>query len=256
MCVSGVEAVSDYRESWWVIVVALVACMVVSLIWILLMRFIAGLMVWLALLGSLAGLIGGCVYTFIKWKELADVPGADEKINPLDAFTKGFDSFLELRQTWLIFFIILCVLAAILLLVVLILCKRLRVAIEVIDQASRAVTSTLSTLAFPLLPWLLQLGAVVLFTTLALYIASMGRAKYAVSSLPSSCRTVCGGYVFNGTCEPDAFEKSCRADCPLAECQFVQYEKFKVSGFFSRASFLWSYKHLSGWLPSYQYCNN
>ncbi|KAF0302147.1 Choline transporter-like protein 2 [Amphibalanus amphitrite] len=224
----GVEAVSDYRESWWVIVLALVACMVVSLLWILLMRFVAGLMVWLALLGSLAGLIGGCVYTFIRWRQLADVPGADKKINPLDAFTKGFDSFLELQQTWLIFFIILCVLATILLLVVLILCKRLRVAIEVIDHASRAVTSTLSTLAFPLLPWLLQLGTVVLFTTLALYIASMGRAKYLVSSLPQSCRNVCGGYVFNGTCDPDAFEKSCRTDCPEAECRFVQYEKFEI----------------------------
>ena len=226
--VPGVEAVSDYRESWWVIVLALVACMAVSLLWILLMRFIAALMVWTALLGSLAGLIGGSVYTFIRWKRLADVPGADQKINPLDAFTKGFDSFLELRMTWMIFFVILCVLSVILLLVVLILCKRLRVAIEVIDQASRAVTSTLSTLAFPLLPWMLQLGTVALFTTLALYIASMGRARYLVSSLPASCKSVCPDYSFNSTCEPDTFEEKCQAQCPEAECRFVQYEKFQV----------------------------
>lgn len=224
----GMEAVSDYRESWWVIVLALVACMVVSLLWILLMRFMAGLMVWLALLGSVAAVVCGCVYTFLRWRKLADVPGAEEKINPLDAFTKGFDSFLELRQTWMIFFIILCVLGVILLLVVVILCKRLRVAIEVIDQASRAVTSTLSTLWFPILPWLLQLGTVAIFTTLALYIASMGKARYLVSALPPSCKSICGGYSFNGTCEPDTFEKTCQVQCPDAECRFVQYEKLQI----------------------------
>ncbi|XP_037084148.1 choline transporter-like 2 [Pollicipes pollicipes] len=224
----GTEAFSDYRSSWWVIVIALVACMLISLLWILLMRYVAGFMIWTALLGTLAALVCGCVYTFIRYRQLSGVPGSDAKINPLDAFTKGFDSFLQLRQTWLIFFIVLCVLCVILLLVVLILCKRLRVAIEVIDQASRAVTSTLSTLAFPLLPWLLQLCAVALFTTLALYIASMGRARYLVSNLPARCRNTCAGYSFNATCEPDTFESTCRVQCPEAECRFVQYEKFQV----------------------------
>lgn len=161
-----------------------------------------------------------------RWRQLAGVEGADAKINPLDAFTKGFDSFLHLRMTWLIFFIILCVLAVIFLIVVLILCKRLRIAIEVIDQASRAVTSSLTTLAFPLLPWLLQLGVVALFTTLAIYIASMGQARYTVSNLPTQCLDRCSGYVFNATCRPDTFDATCRVQCPEAECRFVQYEKF------------------------------
>lgn len=44
----------DFNNSWWMILIGLVVAMVVSLLWILLMRFVAAFMVWLSILAVLA----------------------------------------------------------------------------------------------------------------------------------------------------------------------------------------------------------
>ena len=53
------EIGKDFQSSWWVIVTALIVCMCVSLLWILLMRWITPIMVWVSLFGSLAAIIYG-----------------------------------------------------------------------------------------------------------------------------------------------------------------------------------------------------
>ena len=44
----------DYANVWWVILIGLAISMVVSFLWILLMRFVAGVMVWISIVAVLA----------------------------------------------------------------------------------------------------------------------------------------------------------------------------------------------------------
>lgn len=44
----------DYSETWWIILIGLAVSMIISLFWIVLMRFAAGFMVWLSILAILA----------------------------------------------------------------------------------------------------------------------------------------------------------------------------------------------------------
>ena len=44
----------DFTKCWPMVLIGLAAAMLVSLVWILMMRFIAGFMVWLSILAVLA----------------------------------------------------------------------------------------------------------------------------------------------------------------------------------------------------------
>ncbi|XP_043225638.1 choline transporter-like protein 4 isoform X2 [Amphibalanus amphitrite] len=225
------EIGKDFQSSWWVIVTALIVCMCVSLLWILLMRWITPVMVWVSLFGSLAAIIYGCVYTYLRYdylrQEQSAPPSAgDERALTVRAFTANAGSLLADKDTWLAFFIVLVVLGVILLLLIAILFKRLRIAIEVIEEASKAVTSILTTLLYPLVPWLMQLAAIVFYATLTLYVASMGTSEYRVTALPDDCPESCGRFQMNATCDPDMFQQICQRQCADAECSFFGYKKF------------------------------
>ena len=44
----------DFNNCWWHILIGLAVSMVVSFMWIVLMRFIAGIMVWMSIIAVLA----------------------------------------------------------------------------------------------------------------------------------------------------------------------------------------------------------
>lgn len=60
----GDRIVQDLRDSWYFIVAGLAMAMVLSLIYIVLMRWFAGVMVWFSLLGTIA-LLAYCKYRAI-----------------------------------------------------------------------------------------------------------------------------------------------------------------------------------------------
>ena len=70
---------------------------------------------------------------------------------------------MSLSITWLVAGIILGVVLLVVLLLILFLIKRVRLAIRLIGEASRAVTSVFLTLLFPLIPLLLQIGLLAYF---------------------------------------------------------------------------------------------
>ena len=66
--------------------------------------------------------------------------------------------YLQLRDTWLAFFIISVVLLCVILLVTLFLRKRIRIAVELIGESSKAVGSIMSSVFYPILSFLLQVS--------------------------------------------------------------------------------------------------
>ncbi|GIY40639.1 choline transporter-like protein 4 [Caerostris darwini] len=197
----GEKVFSDFKTSWEYLLAGLFLAMLVSLIWIVLMRWLAGIMIWLSIILVLAFLVFACYYSTTKYIELKNVPGSDEKFR----ITLNLKSYLALRDTWLWFAIISGVVFAILFLIILFLRKRIRIAIALIKQASRAVGSMPSTLMFPIFPYLLMLIFFIFWTAVALYIASSGKASFVLADVPADSKlkngTTCNPNKYNATGE-------------------------------------------------------
>jgi choline transporter-like protein 2/4/5 len=235
----GQRVVKDLHNSWPYIVGGLAIAMVVSLIYILLMRWFAGIMVWLSLLGTIA-LLSYCIYaTYMKYDELKR---AEEKANsgPGVEGSAGneLNHILEMKYTWLVFLILSSVALVIVVLLVIFLRKHIRIAVALIREASKAVSSITSTLIFPLFPWLLQLLVLGWFVSVLFFLAGSTHPVYRAEMSNCICTTNNGTYKDGDVCNPSTFGKclnSCNANCTLSheKEQYVDYlHAFNIFGLF------------------------
>ena len=95
--------------------------------------------------------------------------------------------YLELRDTWLVFFIGSAALLAIVLLITLILRSRIRIATALITEASKAVGSILTSVFFPIITFILQLAVMGWFLTVSVYLISSKNKQYRVQQLNDDC---------------------------------------------------------------------
>lgn len=95
----------------------------------------------------------------------------------------------------------------------------------------RAVTCILSTLFFPIIPWILHLLVVVYGISISLYLYTIWKPNYRVEMLNDGC--TCEGslnYVHNSTCVPDVFNAHCKQQwsgepCILSACNLVNKDR-------------------------------
>eukprot|EP00057_Strongylocentrotus_purpuratus_P015284 XP_011669758.1 PREDICTED: choline transporter-like protein 2 [Strongylocentrotus purpuratus] len=200
----------DVATSWYLILAGMGIGMLISFIFIIIMRWLAGVIVWFSIFGLYAVLGVGIYYSYYMYKSLEGVDGADAALT----FTSNLSSYLRLQTTWLVIGIILSVVLAILLLMTLCLCTRIRIAISLIKEASRAIGHMISTLFWPILPFLLELIVVALWACIAVYLATSHQAMYAVYNAPSDFG------IENGTsCEIATFA----SNNTTATCGFQEY---------------------------------
>merc|ERR1711892_1221750 len=104
--------------------------------------------------------------------------------NPI---TQDLNSYLELRDTWLVFFIASAILLGVILLVTLFLRNRIRLAIALISEASKAVGSIMSSVFFPIISFFFQLIVMAWFVFVCMYLASSSEAQYVFEGTDDSC---------------------------------------------------------------------
>lgn len=168
---------SDLTESWPHILIGLLIAMLVSLLWIVLLRWLVGVMVWLTLV-LFAGLFGfSCYYCYTRYYELKG-RNVTSEFGLSQAFMLNFEHYLTLKQTWLAFGCTSATLLLIFLVIVIILAKRICIAIELIKEGSKAIGKMAMVLFWPIFPFFLQIGVVAYWVTSALYIGSMGQKEY------------------------------------------------------------------------------
>ncbi|KAM9384646.1 choline transporter-like protein 4 [Pholidichthys leucotaenia] len=225
----GVRIFEDFASAWPWILVGLLIAMVVSMLFLLLLRFIAPVMVWVLIIGVLgAGAYGiwHCYWEYDGYKKrsasITDV-----------GFTTNFDIYLQVQETWLAFLIIISVTEAIILLTLIFLRNRIRIAISIIQESSRAIGYMMSALAYPLVTFVLILVCVAYWGATALYLATSGAPVYKVVALNSTANG-CEG--INGTtyCNPENFSSTAYPTCPSAHCIFIKYNE---EGLFQRNLF-------------------
>lgn len=215
---SGVQKVEmvmkDVVAAGYLILVFLGMGMIFAFIWIVLMRWISGVMVWISIF-SVIGLLGfGAYWCYKQYYELKN-QDVTAKWGFDEAFALNFSYYLQLKETWLAFACTTSTFLAIFIFLLLILCSRICLAIELIKEGSRAIGNMIFTLFWPIIPFILQLCLVVYMGFSVAYIASMGNSEFYSNSTNTTSNGV-DYYLSRAPCTPD--------DSTAGQvCDFVKY---------------------------------
>lgn len=117
-----------------------------------------------AIILALAFLIYYCIDKYLKLKD-----------NTKWTWTSEVSSYFSLGATWLAIGIIAAILLLVIILLVIALFKRLRLAIQLICEGSKAVQNVFLTLFFPIFPLILELAVLLYFIATSIYLSTAGK---------------------------------------------------------------------------------
>uniref|UniRef100_A0A672NKL2 Choline transporter-like protein n=1 Tax=Sinocyclocheilus grahami TaxID=75366 RepID=A0A672NKL2_SINGR len=211
-------AIRNSTESWQWIVAGLVIAMVVSFLFLLLLRFTAPVLIWVLIIGVLAVGAFGIWYCYNEYMSLTTSTLTFNNVG----FTTNVQVYLQVRDTWLAFLIILSIVEAILLLALIFLRTRILIAIALIQETSKALGHMMSTLFYPIVTFVLLLVCVSYWGITALYLATSGAPIYKVVAM-NTTQGDCSVIRANETCDPEMFNTTQYPTCPSARCVFINY---------------------------------
>lgn len=220
----------DMNATWRYFVLGFFAALVISLLYIILLRFVAGIIVWLSILALIV--LFGCGI-FVSYKNYVQLRDTGKPIvqqgNNLDA---KLQSILNKQGFWITLLIIFAVLAALVVFIVIFLRKRIAVAVALIREGSKAVSSVMTTLFFPIFPWILQCLVIAWAAVVAALLLSSEKEIFRAYGLTDNILCNCNnGYKENDFCTPKEFNQFCHnpasggsSRCLNAGCKSVGME--------------------------------
>ncbi|KAJ3043032.1 hypothetical protein HDV00_005939 [Rhizophlyctis rosea] len=182
---TATKSVSDIKAAWYYLAAAPFAALLIAFIWLVLMRIFAGLIVWLTVIAAnLACIVGAVFLGFYWWSRKRAV----DEANSSDGTGATDTQKWEMWGT-LIGLIVVGVIALILLIVTLVLVKRIRIAIQIIKEAGRAIWAMpliaygtnrpiltipipQSPVFWPIFPFILTIALFAYFLWILLYLAT------------------------------------------------------------------------------------
>lgn len=207
----------DYTQSWYWILLGLAIAMLTSLLFIVLLRFLAGIMVWIMIVLVILVIGYGIFHCYMEYAALKGEAGADVTLQEL-GFQTDFTVYLQIRQTWLAFMIILAILEVIIILLLIFLRKRILIAIALIKEASRAIGHVMSSLFYPLFTFILLAMVIAYWAVTAVFLSTSNEPVYKVFN-----ESACDEHS-RKTCDPANFSTSpMKYQCPDSECLFAFY---------------------------------
>uniref|UniRef100_A0A671Q5Q4 Choline transporter-like protein n=1 Tax=Sinocyclocheilus anshuiensis TaxID=1608454 RepID=A0A671Q5Q4_9TELE len=220
----GLRIFEDFAKSWQWIVAGLVIAMVVSVLFLLLLRFTAPVLVWVLIIGVLAVGAFGIWYCYNEYMSLVSSSLTFSNVG----FTSNVQVYLQVRDTWLAFSVMNALLLALIFLR-----TRILIAIALIQETSKALGHMMSTLIYPIVTFVLLLVCVSYWGITALYLATSGAPVYKVVAMNTS-QGDCSVIQVNETCDPETFNSTQYPTCPSARCVFINYNE---EGLFQRNLF-------------------
>ncbi|XP_062294357.1 choline transporter-like protein 2 isoform X2 [Scomber scombrus] len=206
----------DYTQSWYWILIGLVIAMLTSLLFIVLLRFLAGIMVWVMIVLVILVIGYGIFHCYMEYAHLKGHAGSNVTLQQL-GFQADFTVYLQIRQTWLAFMIILSILEVIIILLLIFLRKRLLIAVALIKEASRAIGHVMCSLFYPLFTFVLLAMVIAYWAVTAVFLSTSNEPIYKVFN-----ESVCE--YSRQTCEPANYTtSSMKKECPDSECLFAFY---------------------------------
>ncbi|XP_012720290.2 choline transporter-like protein 5-A [Fundulus heteroclitus] len=213
----GIKIFEDYANSWIWILIGLGITMVLSLTFILLLRYIACVILWVMICGLISAAGYGIWLCFKEYSVLKTRPDANVTISDI-GFRKDLTVYLEHSQTWLIFMILLIVIEVIIVIMLIFLRSSLAVAFALLKEGSRAIFYIMCTLFYPIITFFLLAICIAYSAVTAVFLASSGKAVYKVAPADDQCMYA------NLTCSPKTFNQTnITKACPGAQCMFAFY---------------------------------
>ncbi|KAM8850079.1 choline transporter-like protein 5-A isoform 2-T2 [Spinachia spinachia] len=215
----SIKVMEDYAKSWPWILLGLLLSLAASLVFILLLRFTAGWLLWTTIISVVLLLAYGVCLCSVELSRLRRRPGSNVAIVEVGLQT-DLQVYLQLTQTWIVLLVSLAVAEASILLMLIFLRRRVQVAIAMLREASKAIGHIMSTLFFPLITFLLLAACFFYWALTAVYLASSGEAVYKVMSPEVGCLHA------NSTCDPETFNISNVSESALclgSQCLFAFY---------------------------------
>eukprot|EP00198_Chlamydomonas_reinhardtii_P000183 XP_001689518.1 predicted protein [Chlamydomonas reinhardtii] len=176
--------VGDISKGILVIVVGgLLGGLVLSLIWLVVLRFLGGFMVWIAIVFVNLCAIAACLFTWVKAGYIGDQQVAK---TILDAIPVEINPAQSEEKTWFWIAIGTSIFAGVTLLVTLLCISRIKIAVACVKVASQAVGSMPTIIFFPLLPFIFEVGLVI-------YWVAVTALLYSAGDLTAHCRSAEAG---------------------------------------------------------------
>jgi hypothetical protein len=176
------RAVADLTVTWPVIAASTGAAIIITFIWMGLLQWFSGVLVWLTIILSNVVFLFGATWLFFFWQsKLAALNGGvyeplnsplGSQIGPhvgLFGKTAATKNQVDLLQTA---FIIVATVAGILLLLTIGMFKRIRIAVAIIKQAATAMLRMPLIMVFPLFVWTMMLANFAYFIAILCYIVT------------------------------------------------------------------------------------
>ncbi|EDV94450.1 choline transporter-like 2 [Drosophila grimshawi] len=259
----GEEIVDDLVNSLTVVIVALCITLIASLVFITLMRWLAAPIVWFSIIGVLIGLLVGIYYSFKQytyWNNTPTVPQHD-----LNLF-KQIENLLQNPTFWLCLSIALCIFFLTIFLLVIVLRKRIQIAISLIKEGSKAVSTVISTVFFPIFSWVLLIAAIGFAVVVGLYLGSIGSLSFRMvrrldkpfelNNENCICQGPAINYTIGNACDPQIFHDYCRTSnghCVDTSCSFLKLDNptyirwaiaYDIFGFFWLSFFITAFSDM------------
>ncbi|KAM4535045.1 choline transporter-like protein 2 [Fundulus diaphanus] len=212
----GIKIFEDYTHSWYWILIGLVIAMLISLLFVVLMRFLASFIIWFITIAVILVIGYGIFHCCMKYANLKGEPGANVKLQEL-GFQTNFSVYLQVRQTWLAFMIILAIVEVIIILLLIFLRKRILIATAFIKEASRAIRHIMCSLFYPLFTFLLLAIVIAYWAVTAVFLSTSNEPIYKVMNESACAHSA-------ETCDPANYSMSqMKKDCADSECLFAFY---------------------------------
>ncbi|XP_073090237.1 choline transporter-like protein 5 isoform X1 [Manis javanica] len=213
----GMKVFEDYATTWYWILIGLTIAMLLSWLFVILLRFTAAFLFWVLMLGVL-GIIGyGIWHCYREYSILQGKPNSHLTIYDIGIQT-DISLYFQLKQTWFAFLIILCIVEALVILMLIFLRERIRISIVLLKEGSKAIGYIPTTLIYPFLTFIFLSICISYWAVIAVYLATSGVPIYKVITPEGQCKYE------NNTCDPEIFNTTEIAKtCPGAQCIFVSY---------------------------------
>ena len=189
-----IDIYRDLTIVWPYLLAGLFLSAVVPFLYIVLMRWLAWVVVLAGIIFTyvvLAGITGFSFYQFWRFET-----NANDTNVVSDAFTAAFQQLLPWwryqRETWLALGIIFAVVLLILTLLLIFLIPRIILAIKIIVQASRAVSSLWSSLFYPFITWILLGVVAIYYIVIAVFLVTATEKQFSIvanDTIPVASRT-------------------------------------------------------------------
>ncbi|KAJ3272223.1 hypothetical protein HDV01_005877 [Terramyces sp. JEL0728] len=170
------QVIADLTITWPVIVVGAGVALLITLLWMIMLQLLAGFFVWLTVIICNLVFVLAALWLYLYWQaKLAIDNGTTTSgiIAVASSYVGINDSTTSIQidtKTVSYVFYVMCAIAGLLLLITIALIKRIRIAIAIIKQASKAMAKMPTIIFFPLLIWAFLALNLAYFITIGMYI--------------------------------------------------------------------------------------